>query len=91
MEKKICIICHKEFTKTRRNQKYCSKECSEIAEKERQQVRSKEYRETHMIMMARKTPQEGMELLNKHVREADKLGLSYGKYMAKRRMQGGKK
>lgn len=53
MEKEICIICHKEFTKTKRNQKYCSKECSEIAEK----------------------------------READKLGLSYGQYMAKRRME----
>ena len=87
MKKQICIVCQGTFTPKAGNQKTCSKECAEIAKRER----NKTYCKSYQIMMARKTPQEKMALLNKHVREAEKRGLSYGQYMARMRMQGAKK
>ena len=88
MEKRTCIVCQVAFAQKAWNQKTCCKECSEIARKRYIQAYWKVYQRPLRNDVAKhKTPQEGMALLSKHAREAQKMRLSYGKYMAKRRIE----
>jgi len=87
MEKRTCVVCQGLFAPKSRNQKTCCKECAEIAKKQYQYTYRKEHRAEEDGAAERKTPQERMELLSKHAREAQKMRLSYGQYMARKRME----
>ena len=52
---KVCPICNTKFISTSKNQKYCSKECSIIASKEKakEHEKSSSHIETHKTITTR--------------------------------------
>ena len=100
--KKICAVCGKTFMAPPGARKYCSAECQKVpkmANSRRQAAEwkkpkpEKEASRTKTEMSARAAEEarrkEAMAHLGELTREAHEAGLSYGQYMAKKRMAKG--
>ncbi len=46
MEKRVCVICGKEFNPKKHNQKYCTKKCAGIARKEKRKEYDRKYNQS---------------------------------------------
>lgn len=77
--KKVCAVCGKSFETDCGARKYCSHECRKEAE-------CRQYEERYARKIAKK---ESMTRLAENGRAAREAGLSYGQYMAKKRMAKG--
>ena len=98
-ETKICVICGKPFVPFHRTGKYCSAECRKEAEYRRGRKRSarksaqKESEPEKKVSGKRAAEEarrkESMAHLGELTREAHEAGMSYGQYMAKKRMAEG--
>ena len=73
---KVCPICNTKFKPTAKNQKYCSKECSKIAIKERE--KSSAYIETRK----KYAKSENRKISNKKYLNSEKGKEAIKKYMA---------
>ncbi len=72
---KRCAICYTWFSPNSNSQIYCSKECKGFA--------------TKKIDQEKKPKKKKVESLTKLQKEASKLGMSYGMYVAQMQMQKG--
>lgn len=72
-----CKMCNKEFESKYKNAVYCSDKCREAAAKERESLR---------IRKRRTRKNYNTKTLLKTVELANKYGLSYGNFVAKRRL-----
>ena len=96
---KICVICGKPFVPFHRIGKYCSAECRKEAEYKRGRKRSarksaQKESEPEKKVSGKKAAEEArrkesMAHLGELTREAHEAGMSYGQYMAKKRMAKG--
>lgn len=76
-----CEECGKEYVVQTSNAKYCSMECRKRAN---HRQAAKEYKEIHAVQKKKKRVEVPKVLsLQQAVREAMKLGLSYGQYVAR--------
>ena len=80
-EKKICIVCGKEFEPRVNNQKCCSPECSDAQAVKRAKVPYEKHK--HQAKKKEK-PQGKKEDLAKANEVARNSGMSYGQYMAEK-------
>jgi len=88
MIEKVCAWCGGPVAPSNgntRHQKYCSIRCREAAQNEKKQQTDEEKR----IRERAKTRAAQTHGLVECVSEAKKLGISYGKYMARRAENGG--
>lgn len=67
-----CTVCGNEFVTKNINAKYCGRECTKIA-----------YRGRYKYEKRKSDVQSRSKSLVEIDKEAEKLGLSYGKYVAK--------
>ena len=86
-----CAICGKEFMSSRFDAKYCGNECYEIGRKaivrEWQKKRNAEIKRDHELMKATEKKnyvkrKPAISQLSMIQREAEKLNMSYGQYVA---------
>lgn len=70
----VCEICGKEYIAHSARGKYCSRECKEVAHAENKRLGYPKSKTKN-----RKKKESG---LNAAITEANKLGISYGKYKA---------
>ena len=79
MKEKVCPMCGKTFI-GKHNQKYCGKECSATATRERhkKQKRVDDYKQK-----LEGYQQESKVSLEEAARKAREAGLTYGQYMAR--------
>ena len=82
---KKCVVCGKEFRAGQPFAKYCSDECQKLA---RQQLLESVTKQTFEVdgfnNFCKSLPKN--PLLDKHIKEADACGLSYGQYKAQLRL-----
>ena len=82
---KKCVVCGKEFHAGQPFAKYCSDECRKLA---RQQLLESVTKQTFEVdgfnNFCKSLPKN--PLLDKHIKEADACGLSYGQYKAQLRL-----
>ena len=84
---KVCVICGKSYTPLKQQtSKYCSVECRKEAERRRGENRRAEMSARAAEEARRK---EAMACLGELTREAHEAGMSYGKYIAQKRMAEG--
>ena len=81
-EKKICIVCGKEFEPQVNNQKCCSPECSDVQRVKRAKASYEKHK--HQTKKKEKKPQGKKEDLAKANEVARNSGMSYGQYMAEK-------
>ena len=85
---KVCVICGKSYTLLKQQtNKYCSVECRKEAERRRGENRRAEISAARVQEEARR--KEAMAHLGELTREAHEAGLSYGQYMAQKRITEG--
>lgn len=100
--KKICAVCGKTFMAPPGARKYCSAECQKVPKRSNSRRQAAEWKKpkpekeasrTKTEMSARAAEEarrkEAMAHLGELTREAHEAGLSYGQYMAKKRMAKG--
>ena len=78
-----CVYCGAEIVKTsgsNHHQIYCGKECARLAANDRKR---EQLRERKAAAKAAKRA-SGEQALDFCMKEADRLGISYGQYMARR-------
>lgn len=81
-EKKICIVCGKEFEPRVNNQKCCSPECSDVQKVKRAKASYEKHK--HQTKKKEKSPKAKKEDLAKANEVARNSGMSYGQYMAEK-------
>ena len=86
MARKIkCMVCGKFFVSDTWNASICSDECRKVRNRERMARERAELKEGSEIYDARKKPTKfvsTMKQLTKDAIEANKRGITYGKYIA---------
>ena len=100
--KKICAVCGKTFMASPGARKYCSAECQKVPKRANSRRQAAEWKKPQPEKEASRTKtetsaraaeearrKEAMAHLGELTREAHEAGLSYGQYMAKKRMAKG--
>lgn len=83
---KMCPVCKKDFVPSRPNQIYCNNKCGkkqgQISSKNSKEAKkTKEEIEKNRILRAQKLMNSRILSIDEVTRRADKMGISYGKYV----------
>ena len=99
---KVCAVCGKTFMAPPGARKYCSAECQKVPKRANSRRQAAEWKKPQPEKEASRTKtevsaraaeearrKEAMAHLGELTREAHEAGMSYGQYMAKKRMEKG--